>query len=75
MQKMNEHARTSPTKNWDYAGHVQNDGGDDESEESEGEREEDPVDHCAVSVGSPRRADDLIPGDAARRSNYAGAKK
>jgi hypothetical protein len=34
--------QTSPNKNWDHAGRVQNDGGDDEDEEGEGEREEDP---------------------------------
>jgi hypothetical protein len=59
---MNEHVQTSPNKNWDHAGHVQNDGGDDEGEEGEGEREEDPVGHCVVSDGlAPRRADDLDP--------------
>jgi hypothetical protein len=65
MHKMNEHVQTSPNKNWDHAGHVQNDGGDDEGEEGEGEREENPVGHCVVSVGlAPRRADDLTPGVA-----------
>jgi hypothetical protein len=51
MHKMNEHVQTSPNKNWDHAGHVQNDGGYGEGEEGEGEREEDPVGHCVVSVG------------------------
>jgi hypothetical protein len=63
---MNEHIQTSPNKNWDHAGHVQNDGGDDEGEEGEGEREEDPVGHCVVSVGAgTRRADDTLTPDPA----------
>jgi hypothetical protein len=62
---MNEYVQTSSTKNSDHAGHVQNDGGDDEDEEGEGEREEDPVGHCVVSVGLADRH--RSPSSGARR--------
>jgi hypothetical protein len=38
---------------WDHAGHVQNDGGDGEGEESDSEGEEQVVGHCGVSVCCP----------------------
>jgi hypothetical protein len=51
VRAQNERAPSNFTQNWDHAGHVQNDGGDDEGEEGEGEREEDPVGHCVLFVG------------------------